>query len=295
MLGTGGWPAGRTEKRRPAFREGCEDGCDRWPKTSRSSTRGRGRHRPHGRRAAELVALPCDIILVYGATVVGCMRGDPTMPIVFTLGRRSSRRGARCEPGAARRQHHRISPDGARHSLAKWLELLKEVAPRVARRRSLGIRSTSGALGPFAVNGRPAASASGVELRPGRGAKRNELEERGRGRGQRTVVLIVFTASGWLVPWRSDHRLAPGTYLPAVYSQRHSFAWRPDLPMGLIPVELFRHAAVLCRSRSSRAQTADLPVEQPTKFELVINLKTAKALGLTCRRSLLARADEVIE
>jgi putative ABC transport system substrate-binding protein len=177
----------------------------------------------------------------------------------------------------------------------KWLDLLKQIAPGVARAavlRDPTIASGSGQLG--AIQG--AASAFGVELRP--------VDVRDAGEIERAVAAFAHASNGGLIVTASVaavvHRdliigLAARHRLPAIYTQRvfvtngGLIAYGPDF------IDQFRRAAGYVDRILKGEKPADLPVQAPTKYELVINLKTAKALGLDVPPSLLARADEVIE
>jgi putative ABC transport system substrate-binding protein len=177
----------------------------------------------------------------------------------------------------------------------KWLDLLKQIAPGVARAavlRDPTIASGSGQLG--AIQG--AAPAFGVELRP--------VDVRDAGEIERAVAAFAHASNGGLIVTASVaavvHRdliigLAARHRLPAIYTQRvfvtngGLIAYGPDF------IDQFRRAAGYVDRILKGEKPADLPVQAPTKYELVINLKTAKALGLEVPPSLLARADEVIE
>jgi putative ABC transport system substrate-binding protein len=177
----------------------------------------------------------------------------------------------------------------------KWLELLKQIAPRVARAavlRNPAIASGSGQLG--AIQG--AAPSFRVELFP--------VDVRDAGDIERAVAAFARAPNGGLIVTASAeavvHRdlivsLAARHQLPAVYTQRvfvtngGLIAYGPDF------TDQWRRAAGYVDRILRGEKPADLPVQAPTKYELVINLKTAKALGLDVPPTLLARADEVIE
>jgi putative tryptophan/tyrosine transport system substrate-binding protein len=177
----------------------------------------------------------------------------------------------------------------------KWLDLLKQIAPGVARAavlRDPTIASGSGQLG--AIQG--AAPAFGVELRP--------VDVRDAGEIERAVAAFAHASNGGLIVTASVaavvHRdliigLAARHRLPAIYTQRvfvtngGLIAYGPDF------IDQFRRAAGYVDRILKGEKPADLPVQAPTKYELVINLKTAKALSLEVPATLLARADEVIE
>ena len=112
---------------------------------------------------------------------------------------------------------------------------------------------------------------------------------------ERADALSVLTSARLFTERRRLAELAEKNRLPAVYTLRESVDAGGLMAYGPNVADLFRRAAIYVDKILKGAKPADLPVEQPTKFELIINLKTAKALGLTIPQSLLLRADEVIQ
>jgi putative ABC transport system substrate-binding protein len=178
---------------------------------------------------------------------------------------------------------------------AKWLELLKEVAPQVAR---VGVaRELAGpaGIGQWAVIA-AAASPLGVELTPINVRVAGEIERAvpalARASGGGLIVVVgAFSAAqrSQIVTLAAQHRL------PAVYAHRHYVEAGGLMSYGTDLNQTYRRAAGYVDRILKGEKPADLPVQAPTKYELVINLKTAKILGMTVSPSLLARADEVIE
>jgi putative ABC transport system substrate-binding protein len=177
----------------------------------------------------------------------------------------------------------------------KWLELLKQVAPGVRRVAVLRDPANPTGIGQFGVI-QAMASALSVVVNPVNVRDADEIE--------RAVVALVRSSNGGLIVTgsglASSHRdliitLARRHKLPAVYYERNFVAAGGLVSYGPDFVDQFRRAAGYVDRILKGEKPADLPVEAPTKYELVINLKTAKALGLTVSPSLLARADEVIE
>jgi putative ABC transport system substrate-binding protein len=245
--------------------------------------------------AAELIALAPDVILAPGSPdVAPLVQITRTVPIVFTI---------IVDPVGAGYVDSLARPGGNitgftvfEYSMsAKWLQLLKEIAPGVTRVAVL--RDPSIASGPaqFAVI-QAVAPSLGVELRP--------VDVRDEGESERALALFAQSPNGGLIVTGSalavSHRdliiaLAAQHRLPAVYPL-HIFATHGGLiSYGPDVVDAFRKAAAYVDRILKGEKPAELPVQAPTKFELVINLKTAKALGLTIPPSVLARADEVIE
>ena len=245
--------------------------------------------------AAELVALAPDVILANSSVAIApLLQATRTVPIVFT---------SVADPVGAGYVDSLARPGGNatgflvwEYSIAaKWLELLKEIAPRVTR--AVVLRESAIAAGPaqFGVI-QAAAAALGVELRP--------VDTRDAGEIERAITAFAQSANGGLIvtgsPAAIFHRrlivaLAARHRLPAVYFQRPFVADGGLISYGSDPIDQYRRAAGYVDRILKGEKPADLPVQQSTKFDLVINLKTAKALGLEIPSSVLARADEVIE
>ena len=247
------------------------------------------------RYAAELVALVPDVILAGGGSVVGpLLQVARNVPIVFVNA--VDPVGAGLVDSLAQPGGHVTGFTLFEYGIsAKWLELLKEIAPRVTR--AAVIRSAAPLSGPaqFAVI-QAAAPSFGVEVRPVGVHDAPEIE--------RAVTAFARSSNGGLIvtaiPPSAVHRelivaLAARHRLPAVYSFRYYATSGGLISYGPDTTDPFRRAADYVDRILKGEKPADLPVQAPTKYELVINLKTAKALGLTVPDSLLARADEVIE
>jgi putative ABC transport system substrate-binding protein len=257
--------------------------------------RGAGGADPTRRYAAELVALAPDVILASGGTVVGALlQATRTVPIVFTQ---------TPDPVAAGFVASLARPGGNATGFttseygisAKWLELLKEIAPGVTRAAVLRDPTISSGIGQFASI-QSVAPLFGVELSP--------LDVRDASEIERDVTAFARGSNGGLIVTSSGlaavHReliitLAARYRLPAVYSYRYFATGGGLLSYGPDPIDQYRRAAGYVDRILRGEKPADLPVQAPTKYELAINLKTAKALGLTVPPTLLARADEVIE
>jgi putative tryptophan/tyrosine transport system substrate-binding protein len=177
----------------------------------------------------------------------------------------------------------------------KWLELLKEIAPGVTRAAVLRDAATPAGIGQFAVI-QSVAPLIGVDVSPVNMRDAAEIE--------RAIAAFARSANGGLIvtagPLSSVHRdliitLAATHKLPAVYVERYYVAGGGLISYGPNILDEFRPAAGYVDRILKGEKPADLPVQAPTKYELIINLKTAKALGLTVPQSILARADEVIE
>ena len=244
--------------------------------------------------AAELVALAPDIIFATGAPVAPLLQATRTVPIVFA---------AVVDPVGAGFVDSLAQPGGNATGFmlfefsmsGKWLEILKEIAPRVTRAavlRDPALTAGGGQLG--AIQG--AALSLGVELSPVNVRDANEIERavtafaRGSNSG-----LIVTSSTLALVHRDLIIALAARYKLPAVYSQRAFTAGGGLISYGPDYIDAYRRAAGYVDRILKGEKPANMPVQAPTKYELVINLKTAKALGLDVPHSLLARADEVIE
>jgi ABC-type uncharacterized transport system substrate-binding protein len=245
--------------------------------------------------AAELVSLAPDVILAIGnVTMSPLLEATRTVPIVFTVV---------IDPVGADFVQHLSRPGGNvtgfmmfEYSLsAKWLELLKEIAPSVTRVAVLREPSSTAGIGQFAVI-QAAAPSLGIEVDAINVRDGNEIE--------RAISAFARTGNGGLIvtanPGAVIHRnliitLAARHKLPAVYTGRTFVVDGGLISYGPNLVDQTRQAAVYVDQILKGAKPADLPVQAPTKYELAINLKTAKALGLAVPPSLLGRVDEVIE
>jgi putative tryptophan/tyrosine transport system substrate-binding protein len=247
------------------------------------------------RHAAELVALAPDVILTSGAAAVGAvLQVTRTVPIVFPIA--VDPVGAGFVDSLARPGGNATGFMTTEYSISgKWLELLKQTAPgvtRVAVLRDPAISSGTGQFGAIQA----VAPSLGVEVSP--------VNMRDAGEIERAVAAFARSPNGGLILTASalanDHRaliitLAARHKLPAVYYERSFVAAGGLVSYGADYIDQFRRAAGYVDHILKGEKPADLPVQAPTKYELVINLKTAKALGLEVPAMLLARADEVIE
>ena len=249
------------------------------------------------RYAAELVALAPDIILILaggGAVVPSLLQATRAIPIVFTQ---------TPDPVGAGFVESLARPGGNVTGFmlyeygigAKWLELLKEIAPHVTRAAVIRDAAIASGIGQWGAI-QTAAPSFGVELRPVDVRDASEIE--------RAIAAFARSPNGGLIVAASTlavvHRdlivtLAARHKLPAVYPSRFFVRSGGLIFYGPDSVEPHRRAAGYVDRILKGEKPADLPVQAPTKYELAINLKTAKALGLDVPPTLLARADEVIE
>jgi putative tryptophan/tyrosine transport system substrate-binding protein len=247
------------------------------------------------KHAAELIALAPDVVLAHGAsTVRALLQASPTVPIVFPIA--GDPVGAGLVDSLARPGGNATGFMNFEFSLSgKWLELLKQIAPGVTRVAALRDTIEGSGTSQFAVIQAMAPSLQ-VEVNP--------LNMRDAGEIERAVEAFARTPNGGLIVTAGAaaqvHRdllisLAARHILPAVYYERSFVAAGGLISYGPDYVDQYRRAAGYVDRILKGERPADLPVQVPTKYELVINLKTAKALGLTVPPTLLARADEVIE
>jgi putative ABC transport system substrate-binding protein len=245
--------------------------------------------------AAELVALAPDVILAAtSSSVAALQRIAGTIPIVFVQV---------IDPVSAGFVASLARPGGNATGFTiieygfsgKWLELLKEVAPRITRvaviRDPTGL-AQMGQMGAI----QSVAPSLGVELRP--------VEARDAGEIERAVTAFARSGNGGLIVLSGNsslaHRelivtLAARERLPAVYADRVFVARGGLMSYDTNRIEQYRRAVGYVDRVLKGENPADLPVQAPTKYELVINLKAAKALGLDVPTTLLARAENVIE
>jgi ABC-type uncharacterized transport system substrate-binding protein len=245
--------------------------------------------------AAELVDLAPEVILAQSsAAVAPLLLATRTIPVVFTTV--ADPVGAGFVESMARPGGNATGFINFEYSIAgKWLELLKEIAPGVTRAaiiRESAIAAGAGQFGAIQAQ----AQSLGVELRP--------VDVRDAVEIERAITAFARGLNGGLIvtgsPAAVVHRglivaLAARHRLPTVYNTRFFATGGGLLSYGPDFVDQFRRAAGYVDRILKGEQPANLPVQAPTKYELVINLKTAKTLGLTVPDTLLARADEVIE
>jgi len=245
--------------------------------------------------AVELVALAPDVILAAGgAAVPSLLQATRTMPIVFT--QTSDPVGAGFVDSLARPGGNVTGFLGFEYGIgAKWLELLKEIAPRVTRAaviRDVAIASGTGQWGAL----QSVAPSFGVELSPINMRDAGEIERGVAAFAQSPNGGIILTGSALAIVHRDlIITLAARHKLPAVYYSRSFVTDGGLVSYGPDAIDLHRRAASYVDRILKGAKPADLPVQAPTKYELVINLKTARALGFDIPATVLARADEVIE
>jgi len=257
----------------------------RWPGGEAASIR---------RDAAELVALAPDVIMTVGSLTMGPMQqATQTIPIVFV--NLADPVGAGFVQSLARPGGNATGFTNYEYSMGgKWVELLKQIAPNVKRVAILRDPTSAAGIGQFSAI-QSAAQSLGVNLTP--------VSVRDAGEIERGVTEFARSDNGGLIvtsggtAFRRDLiiGLASRHKLPAVYPFRYYAKDGGLITYGPDPRDSVRHAAAYVDRILKGEKPADMPVQAPTTYELVINLKTAKALGLTVPPSLLARADEVIE
>jgi len=244
---------------------------------------------------AELIALAPDVILAPGNTTMGpLLQATRTVPIVFTT--LADPVGAGFVDSLARPGGNATGFIAFEYGLSgKWLELLKQIAPSLTLVAILRDPTTAAGIGQFAAI-QSVAPSFAVELRP--------IEMREAGEIERAVTTFARSSNGGLIVTAGSgsviHRdliitLAARHKLPAVYGDRRFVTGGGLISYGPDRVDQYRQAAGYVDRILKGEKPADLPVQAPTKYELAINLKTAKALGLTIPPSALARANEIIE
>ena len=256
---------------------------------------GEGRAAEIRRHAGELAALAPDVLFCTGtAGLAPLLQATRTIPIVFV---------EVADPVGAGYVDSLAQPGGNvtgflqfEYSLSgKWLELLKEITPRVTRVAVLRDADISSGIGQFAVI-QAVAPTLGVDVRA--------INMRDAGEIERAIAAFARTPNGGLILTASAlagvHRdliiaLAARYKLPAVFFRSYYVVRGGLISYGYDARDQFRRAAGYVDRILKGEKPADLPVQAPTKYELVVNLKTAKAIGLDVPASVLARADEVIE
>jgi putative tryptophan/tyrosine transport system substrate-binding protein len=247
------------------------------------------------KHAAELAAVAPHVILASGtAGLAALLQATRKVPIVFV--NVADPVGAGFVDSLGRPGGNATGFMQFEYSLSgKWLELLKQIAPGVTRAAVLRDPALTSGIGQFAVI-QSVAPSVGVEVSP--------VSMRDAGEIERAVAAFARSPNGGLVVTSAGlavrHRdliiaLAARHKLPAVYYRRYFVASGGLISYGYDLFDQYRRAAGYVDRILKGEKPADLPVQAPTRYELVINLKTAKALGLEIPPMLLARADEVIE
>ncbi|MFL5086465.1 MAG: ABC transporter substrate-binding protein [Xanthobacteraceae bacterium] len=249
-----------------------------------------------GKHAAELAALAPDVLLAATgtATVAPLLQATRTVPIVFV---------SVVDPVGAGFVASLAQPGGNatgftiyEYSMSgKWLELLKEMAPRVTRAAVLRDPAVASGIGQFGAV-QIVAPSLGVQVSPVDVRDADEIERAvtAFARGSNGGLIVTGSAFG-IVHRKLITTLAARHKLPAVYSGRFYVTAGGLISYGPDPIDPFRRAAGYVDRIFKGEKPADLPVQAPTKYELVLNMRTAKALGIEIPSTLLARADEVIE
>jgi putative tryptophan/tyrosine transport system substrate-binding protein len=245
--------------------------------------------------ATELVALAPDVLVVGGgAPAEVVLKVTHTIPIVFVIVPDPVGSGfveTLSQPGANATGFMMFEYN----LCGKWLELLKEIAPNVAHAAILRNAGTASGIGQFAVI-QAVAPLVGIEV--------SSIDLRGPAQIERAIATFAQKSNGGLILTASptgaaNFNLIVATAarykLPAVYIQRHFVAAGGLISYGPNFDDQYRRAADYVNRILKGEKPADLPVQAPNKYELAINLRTAKALGLTVPPTLIARADEVIE
>jgi ABC-type uncharacterized transport system substrate-binding protein len=247
------------------------------------------------RYAGELVALGPDVILsASGAPLPAVLAATRIIPIVFA--QTADPVGAGFVASLARPGGNATGFTQIEYGMSgKWLELLKQIAPSARRAAVIRDASDPSGMGQWGAI-HAVAPSLGVEVSPVNAHDAGDME--------RAVTAFVQSSDGGLVVTAGAptlvHRekivsLAARHRLPAVYPFRYHVTSGGLISYGPDTIDPYRRAAGYVDRILKGEKPADLPVQAPTKYELIINLKTAKALGLTVPDSLLARADEVIE
>ena len=247
------------------------------------------------KQAEELVALAPDVIVSTGSFSTGSiLQATHSVPVVFTIVPDPVGSGfvdSLSQPGGNATGFMQFEYGFS----GKWLELLKEIAPSLTRVIVLWDPAITAGIGQFTII-QSVATSAGIDVRP--------VKLRDAGEIERAITAFALSQNGGLIvtasPLSVVHRdliiaLAARHKLPAVYYERFYVAAGGLISYGANFIDQLRRTAGYVDRILKGEKPADLPVQAPTKYELVVNLKTAKALGLTIPQSVLTRADEVIE
>jgi putative tryptophan/tyrosine transport system substrate-binding protein len=246
------------------------------------------------RYAAELVALAPDVIFSLGSLPVASLQqATRTIPIVFM--NVTDPVGAGLVESMAHPGGNITGFSNFEYSMSgKWAELLKQIAPNVTRALVFRDPTSASGIGQFAAV-RSVAQSLGVELTPVNVRDTDEMERAVAAFARSGNGGVIVTTGGSAAHRKLIISLAARHKLPAVYPYRYYALDGGLISYGPNTYDPVRRAAGYVDRILKGEKPADMPVQAPTKFELVVNLKTAKTLGLTIPQSLLATADEVVE
>ena len=284
------------QRRFEAFRQGLRElGYVEGQNIAIESRWAEGKYDQHQGHAAELVRLNVDVIVAVGGPASQAVHQvTKTVPIVMSvvidpLG--SGLVSSYAHPGGNVTGLSMMTTD----LIGKQLEVLKEAVPKVSRVALLWNPANPGSA-PQLREAEAAARVLGVRLQALDVRVPQEIDSAFAAMTKERAGAVLVLADGMLTNRRKQIAdLAAARRLPAAYPQREFVEAGGLMAFSANPLDLERRAATYVDKILKGAKPADLPVEQPTKLELVINLKTAKALGLTIPPSLLQRADQVIE
>jgi putative tryptophan/tyrosine transport system substrate-binding protein len=255
------------------------------------STEGRSERLPA--LAAELVRWKPEVIVVpNNSNALAARDATRTIPIVATsFSERSGLIASLARPGGNVTGLTLFAPE----LVGKQLELLKEIIPHLSRVAMLW-NPVNRSVQPTVDQARGAARTLGLRLQVLEARRPEDIENAFTAiRRERAGALLLLSDAMFILLRTRIDDLAAKAHLPVMYTLREQMVTRSFVFYGPSMADNFRRAATYVDKILKGAKPGDLPVEQPTKFELVINLKTAKALGLTIPPSLLGRADEVIQ
>jgi putative tryptophan/tyrosine transport system substrate-binding protein len=256
---------------------------------------GRGQPEAVRQHAADLAALAPDIVVSSGTTALGfLLRATRTVPIVFV--NVADPVGSGFVDSLSRPGGNATGFMQFEYSLSgKWLEVLKQIAPSVTRAAVLRDADVPSGIGQFAVI-QSVAPSVGLEFKPINMRNAAEMEGAIAAFASSPTGGLVVTSSSSALHYREQIiALAARHKLPSVYYRRYFTTSGGLMSYGPDLADQYRRAAAYVDRILKGDKPADLPVQAPTKYELVVNLKTAKTLGLEIPPSVLARADEVIE
>jgi putative tryptophan/tyrosine transport system substrate-binding protein len=244
--------------------------------------------------AAELVALAPDVILAIGSAMAGtAQQATRTIPIVFVNA--PDPVGAGFVQSMARPGGNITGFSNFEYGMSgKWAELLKQVAPNVNRALMLRDPTSAAGIGQFAAV-RSVAQSMRIELTPVDVHDNDEIERRVADFATTGGGGMIVSSGGTGARRRVIIDLAARYKLPAIYPYRYYAVDGGLITYGPSTLDPVRRAAAYVDRILKGEKPADMPVQAPTKYELIVNLKTAKTLGIVIPQSLLATADEVIE